>query len=97
MPLCMCGHEDHEHAPVVAVNDYCTRCSCERYRERPDYARSTSFTDLPVSQGARDLYDRLLYEMQHHPDDLDGLLETLAAADEKDVRSLLWARRTGKL
>lgn len=95
MPICMCGHEAREH------NDFgvcgIVPCMCMQYAERPNYARTTSFTDLPVSQGARDLYDRLLYEMQHHPDDLDGLLETLAAADEKDVRSLLWARRTGKL
>jgi hypothetical protein len=29
--------------------------------------------------------------------DLNDALDILAAADEKDVRNLLWARRAGKL
>jgi hypothetical protein len=56
-----------------------------------------SFTDLPVSQGARDLYVRVQppesQDWLHH----DEILDVLAAADEKDVRNLLWARRAGKL
>jgi hypothetical protein len=58
--------------------------------------RTISFTDLPVSQGARDLYEkmRVRSSILH---DADMALDVLAAADEKDVRNLLWARRVGKL
>lgn len=99
MPLCMCGHEDREHAPL---EKWCSRCSCETYSERPDYARTTSFTDLPVSQGARDLWDEMITSRRLYPgcewyDVITDTLDILAEADPKDVRSLLWARRTGKL
>ena len=104
MPLCVCGHEDHEH---VLHEDSCNRCvECSGYIERRDYARSTSFTDLPVSQGARDLSHAILSRMNAEDSPLDtpdsfwshdAVLDILAEADPKDVRSLLWARRTGKL
>lgn len=99
MPLCTCGHEQHEHAGSPAVVD-CTRCDCVAYTARPGYARTTSFADLPVSQGARDLYERL--DDRKWCGDTYGLgrdesLDILAAADEKDVRNLLWARRVGRL
>lgn len=57
---------------------------------------TVSFTDLPVSQGAWDLKERVdVYK--HTRDCADYVLSVLAAADPKDVRSLLWARRVGKL
>lgn len=60
---------------------------------------TVSFTDLPVSQGARDLLVALrgqIHELDHRVG-MQKALTILAAADEKDVRSLLWARRVGKL
>ena len=57
---------------------------------------TVSFTDLPVSQGARDLYERLYEASCDGADALTGA-DILAAADERDVRNLLWARRVGKL
>ncbi len=62
--------------------------------------RTISFTDLPVSQGARDLYAQIVDGMLDEGNKLKPpgyVLNILAAADEKDVRNLLWARRMGKL
>ncbi len=60
--------------------------------------RTISFTDLPVSQGARDLHAAIEDSQSTRPLlAIRGALETLAAADEKDVRNLLWAVRHGKL
>jgi hypothetical protein len=61
--------------------------------------RTISFTDLPVSQGARDLYAEFCEAAQRYRDREERFdpLDILAAADEKDVRNLLWARRVGKL
>jgi hypothetical protein len=56
-------------------------------------AKTISFTDLPVSQGARDLFAAL----PRSSDEVDACLSVLCEADEKDVRNLLWARRVGKL
>jgi hypothetical protein len=58
--------------------------------------KTISFTDLPVSQGARDLMEKVAV-YKHTRDCADYVLDVLAAADEKDVRNLLWARRVGKL
>jgi hypothetical protein len=106
MPLCMCGHEEHEHGDLIP-NDpdqnssWCTRCTCDQYRERPGYLATTSVTDLPVSQGARDLYELIKDTGKAHPPltraTAEAVLDYLAEADEKDVRNLLWARRVGKL
>lgn len=112
--LCTCGHEQHEHlrghGEQEDVYGGCVRCDppsrCMLFTERPDYARTTSFADLPVSQGARDLSSMILSVMNSDESPLgtpeanyayDAVLSLLAAADEKDVRSLLWARRVGKL
>ena len=119
MALCMCGHEQHEHWSKEYGDraGSCSRCwdECRSYTPRPDYARTTSFldadaprsttsySDLPVSQGARDLMERVA-----GPNPGDGprpaggssvlhTLDILAAADPKDVTNLLWARRVGKL
>ncbi len=61
--------------------------------------RTVSFTDLPVSQGARDLLERVSdgCDWLHEATGASRALDVLAAADEKDVRNLLWARRVGKL
>jgi hypothetical protein len=64
--------------------------------------RTISFTDLPVSQGARDLMEKVtVYREDGNRADgalfPEEVLDVLAAADEKDVRNLLWARRVGKL
>jgi hypothetical protein len=61
--------------------------------------KTISFTDLPVSQGARDLWERMMEpsHMSSVSQIVAGKLDILAAADEKDVRNLLWARRVGKL
>jgi hypothetical protein len=101
MAMCVCGHEDHQHQfrlltsnPPGDGGSFCSCCGC-RHFDAP--RRTISFTDLPVSQGARDLYVRVQppesQDWLHH----DEILDVLAAADEKDVRNLLWARRAGKL
>ena len=103
MPLCTCGHEGHEHASVKT--DYhdapCTRCACSKYTERPVTTQSN--WDIPVSQGARDLMERVAGPNPGSgPRPANGssvlhALDILAAADERDVRNLLWARKAGKL
>jgi hypothetical protein len=58
--------------------------------------KTISFTDLPVSQGARDLFGALTAGT-YSVEVVRGVLQTLAAADERDVRNVLWAVRVGKL
>jgi hypothetical protein len=59
--------------------------------------KTISFTDLPVSQGARDLMDQMDRIPLSVIEGAAQALNILAAADERDVRTLLWARRVGKL
>ena len=96
MPLCTCGHEQHEHASYRGDHhDHpCARCDCRYYTERPVTTQSN--WDIPVSQGARDLWERALVSSGYEPAVVDTI-DILAAADERDVRNLLWARRAGKL
>jgi hypothetical protein len=100
MAMCVCGHEDHQHQfrlltsnPPGDGGSFCSCCGC-RHFDAP--RRTISFTDLPVSQGARDLMEKVAV-YKHTRDCADYVLGVLAAADEKDVRNLLWARRVGKL
>jgi hypothetical protein len=58
---------------------------------------TVSYTNLPVSQGARDLMMRLALQPVTGGGEITGTLDILAAADPKDVTNLLWARRAGKL
>jgi hypothetical protein len=59
--------------------------------------RTVSFTDLPVSQGARDLMEKMFDSIGPLDPNMHSTLDILAAADEKDVRNLLWAHKHGKL
>ena len=81
----------------ILVEVGCCRCECAGYAPRLDAHRTVSFTDLPVSQGARDLYERYCHAALFPDGDRLSPLDILAAADPRDVRSLLWARRAGKL
>lgn len=105
--LCSCGHERSEH---FEDDLHCTRyCSCDAYAPLAHAGSTVGYTDLPVSQGARDLYERVIGECEDLEvaghvldtpkarDAASAVVSILAAADEKDVRSLLWARRVGKL
>jgi hypothetical protein len=97
LPLCTCGHEQPDH---VLSEAGCSRagCLCLRFHEIPGYARTTSFSDLPVSEGARDLFGALTVDQSSRSlQAVRGALETLAAADPRDVRNVLWAVRVGKL
>jgi hypothetical protein len=106
MAMCVCGHEDHQHQfrlltsnPPGDGGSFCSCCGC-RHFDAP--RRTISFTDLPVSQGARDLYAQLIDDEVWQSDPayccaVTSALRVLAAADERDVRNLLWARRVGKL
>ena len=96
MPLCTCGHETREHDPVGTPGEApCIRCGCADYSPRPVVVtgNTMSHTDLPVSQGARDLYARL----PRCSDEVDAALSVLCEADPRDVTNLLWARRARKL
>jgi hypothetical protein len=67
----------------------------------PEATSTVSYTSLPVSQGARDLYAKIDADVpgswSYNMHDVDEVLDILAAADPKDVTNLLWARRAGKL